>query len=201
MFDGVVQKGGAKLWLSSPVEDLILDGDRVVGVRITRDGRSQTVEARRGVMLAGGGFDRNAAMRMRYHGISGDTSGNPGNLGSAIALGQRAGAALELMDDAWWGASVIGADGGDPSFIVGERALPYSIMVDAKGDRFANEAESYVDLGHHMLEHDKDGSYWIIGEPPGGAPHGGEGGRAHRLRSDGDRGLTHAPRPRGRPAG
>ena len=164
MFDGVVQKGGAKLWLSSPVEDLILDGDRVVGVRITRDGRSQTVEARRGVMLAGGGFDRNAAMRMRYHGISGDTSGNPGNLGSAIALGQRAGAALELMDDAWWGASVIGADGGDPSFIVGERALPYSIMVDAKGDRFANEAESYVDLGHHMLEHDKDGSYWIIGD-------------------------------------
>lgn len=201
MFDGVVQKGGAKLWLSSPVEDLILDGDRVVGVRITRDGRSQTVEARRGVMLAGGGFDRNAAMRMQYHGISGDTSGNPGNLGSAIALGQRAGAALELMDDAWWGASVIGADDGDPSFIVGERALPYSIMVDAKGDRFANEAESYVDLGHHMLEHDKDGSYWIIGEPPGGAPHGGEGGRAHRLRSDGDRGLTHAPRPRGRPAG
>ena len=164
MFDGVVQKGGAKLWLRSPVEDLILDGDRVVGVRITRDGRSQTVEARRGVMLAGGGFDRNAAMRMQYHGISGDTSGNPGNLGSAIALGQRAGAALELMDDAWWGASVIGADGGDPSFIVGERALPYSIMVDAKGDRFANEAESYVDLGHHMLEHDKDGSYWIIGD-------------------------------------
>ncbi len=164
MFDGVVQKGGAKLWLSSPVEELIVDGDRVVGVRITRDGRSQTVGARRGVMLAGGGFDRNAAMRMQYHGISGDTSGNPGNLGSAIALGQRAGAALELMDDAWWGASVIGADGGDPSFIVGERALPYSIMVDAKGDRFANEAESYVDLGHHMLEHDKDGSYWIIGD-------------------------------------
>lgn len=164
MFDGVVQKGGAKLWLSSPVEELILDGDRVVGVRITRDGRSQTVGARRGVMLAGGGFDRNAAMRMQYHGISGDTSGNPGNLGSAIALGQQAGAALELMDDAWWGASVIGADGGDPSFIVGERALPYSIMVDAKGDRFANEAESYVDLGHHMLEHDKDGSYWIIGD-------------------------------------
>ena len=164
MFDGVVQKGGAKLWLDSPVEELIFDGDRVVGVRITRDGRTQTVGARRGVMLAGGGFDRNADMRMQYHGISGDSSGNPGNLGTAIALGQRAGAALELMDDAWWGASVIGADGGDPSFIVGERALPYSIMVDANGDRFANEAESYVDLGHHMLEHDKDGSYWIIGE-------------------------------------
>lgn len=164
MFAGVVQKGGAKLWLSSPVEELIFDGDRVVGVQITRDGRTQTVGARRGVMLAGGGFDRNALMRVQYHGIEGDSSGNPGNLGSAIGLGQRAGAALELMDDAWWGASVIGADGGDPSFIVGERALPYSIMVDGRGERFANEAESYVDLGHHMLEHDKDGAYWIIGE-------------------------------------
>lgn len=164
MFAGVVQKGGAKLWLSSPVEELIFDGDRVVGVRITRDGRTQTVGARHGVMLAGGGFDRNALMRVQYHGIEGDSSGNPGNLGSAIGLGQRAGAALELMDDAWWGASVIGADGGDPSFIVGERALPYSIMVDGRGERFANEAESYVDLGHHMLEHDKDGAYWIIGE-------------------------------------
>ena len=36
--------------------------------------------------------------------------------------------------------------------------MPYSIMVDAEGDRFANESESYVDLGHHMLEHDKDGT-------------------------------------------
>ena len=38
---------------------------------------------------------------------------------------------------------------------------PYSIMVDASGDRFANESESYVDLGHHMLEHDKDRSLLV----------------------------------------
>ncbi|MFF0467432.1 FAD-binding protein [Micromonospora zamorensis] len=44
------------------------------------------------------------------------------------------------------------------------RSLPYSIIVDAHGDRFANESESYVDLGHHMLEHDKDGAYWMIAD-------------------------------------
>ncbi|SHJ03938.1 3-oxosteroid 1-dehydrogenase [Tessaracoccus bendigoensis DSM 12906] len=164
MFVGAVQEGGAKLWLNSPAEELILDGDRVVGVRVTRDGLVQNIGARRGVMLAGGGFDRNTELRQRYHGIDGATSGNPGNVGGAISLGQRAGAALELMDDAWWGASVIGADGADPAFLVGERSLPYSIIVDALGDRFANEAESYVDLGHHMLEHDPDGVYWLIGE-------------------------------------
>ncbi|MHA6513322.1 FAD-binding protein [Tessaracoccus sp. Z1128] len=164
MFAGVVQKGGAKLWLSSPVEDLIIDGDRVVGVRITHEGRTQTVGARRGVMLAGGGFDHNTQMRLQYHGIQGDSSGNPGNLGGPIVMAQRAGAAVELMDDAWWGASVAPAQGGGPSFLVGERALPYSIMVDREGSRFANEAESYVDLGHHMLEHDRDGDFWLIGE-------------------------------------
>ena len=164
MFQAVVADGGADLWLNSPVEELIVEDGRVVGVRVTRDGRSQSVGATRGVLLAGGGFDRNAELRNEYHGIEGDSSGTPGNLGGPIFLGRDAGAALELMDDAWWGASVAGAGEGDPSFIVGERALPYSIMVDRHGERFANEAESYVDLGHHMLEHDKDGAFWIIGE-------------------------------------
>ena len=77
-------------------------------------------------------------------------------------MAKEAGAALELMDDAWWGASVAPVENGEPSFIVGERSLPYSIIVDARGSRFANEAESYVDLGHHMLEHDRDGVYWFI---------------------------------------
>lgn len=141
-----------------------MDGDRVIGVRITREGRTQTIGARRGVMLAGGGFDHNTEMRLEHHGIEGDSSGNPGNLGGAIELARNAGGVLELMDDAWWGASVAGVEDGDPSFIVGERALPHCIMVDQHGERFANEAESYVDLGHHMLERDKDGAFWIIGE-------------------------------------
>ncbi len=164
MFLATVEKGGAKLWLDSPVEELLTDGDRIVGVRITRDGRTQTIGAHRGVMLAGGGFDHNTQMRLEHHGIEGDSSGNPGNVGGPIRLARDTGAAMELLDDAWWGASVAGVDGGDPSFIMGERALPYCIIVDQKGDRFANEAESYVDLGHHMLKHDKDGAYWIIGE-------------------------------------
>lgn len=40
--------------------------------------------------------------------------------------------------------------------------MPYSIMLDARGERFANESESYVDLGRHMLAHDKDGPYWLV---------------------------------------
>lgn len=160
--EAVVLKGRVPLWLSTPVEELLVDEARVVGVRAERDGRSLTVRARRGVVLAGGGFDHNVAWRREHHGIDGAPSGNPGNLGRPIALAQDVGAALELMDDAWWGASTAAPAGHEPGFLVGERSMPGSIMVDARGDRFANESESYVDLGHHMLEHDKDGAYWLL---------------------------------------
>jgi 3-oxosteroid 1-dehydrogenase len=150
------------LLLNAPLEDLVLDGDRVVGVRIRRDGREVRIRAARGVMLAGGGFEHNRDWRQKHHGIDGSPSGNPGNVGGPIEIAQRAGAAVELMDDAWWGASVAAVAGHSPSFIVGERSMPFSIMVDAAGERFANESESYVDLGHDMLEHGKDGPYWLV---------------------------------------
>lgn len=160
----VVVDGQVPLWLNSPLEDLVLDGDRVVGVRVRRNGRSTTIGARRGVMLAGGGFDHNRDWRQKYHGIDGAPSGNPANLGGPIEIAQQAGAAVELMDEAWWGASVAAVPGHSPAFIVGERSMPYSMMVDARGERFANESESYVDLGHHMLEHDRDGAYWLVAD-------------------------------------
>lgn len=152
------------LWLDTPLEELLVDGDRVVGVRATREGKTITIGATRGVMLAAGGFDHNVDWRQKHHGIDGHPSGNPGNVGKPIALAREVGAAVELMDDAWWGASVEGTPGHEPAFIVGERSLPYSIIVDSHGDRFANESESYVDLGHHMLEHDKDGAYWMVAD-------------------------------------
>ena len=163
-FDVVVQQQHASLWLDSPLEELVFEEDRVVGVRTTRGGRRVGVRARHGVMLAGGGFDQNKEWRQKYHGIDGSPSGAPGNLGGPIDIAADAGAALQLMDDAWWGASVAPLPGDGPGFIVGERSFPYSIMVDAAGDRFANESESYVDLGHHMLEHDKTGPYWLVAD-------------------------------------
>ena len=164
LLQAVVLGRGVPLWLNSPLEGLVLDGDRVVGLRVVRDGRPVTIRATRGVMLAGGGFEANRAWCRAHHGIEGSPSGNPGNLGRPIEIARRAGAALELMDEAWWGASIAAPPGGQPMFLVGERSMPFSIMVDARGERFANESESYVDLGHHMLAHDKDGAYWLVAD-------------------------------------
>ncbi|MGO1704766.1 MAG: FAD-binding protein [Candidatus Corynebacterium faecigallinarum] len=73
-----------------------------------------------------------------------------------------AGAATELLDEAWWGASVAPTSKTGALFVLGERSVPHGIIVDAQGRRFANESEAYVDLGHHMLEHDKDGDFWLV---------------------------------------
>ena len=167
----VLVRGGVPLLLGTPAEALVTEGDRVVGVRVGAPGGEvgapggeKVLRARRGVMLAAGGFEHNREWRRRYEGIDGYPSGNPGNLGDAIAMAQDLGAAVDYMEDAWWGASLAPVEGGTPSFLVGERSMPYGLMVDARGQRFANESESYVDLGHHMLAHDRDGDYWFITE-------------------------------------
>ncbi len=157
--------GPAQLLLETPMTDLVVEDGRVVGVMASKQGRPYTIRARRGVVLGSGGFDGNRAKRKDLQGIEGNPSGVLTNLGVPIDAAARHGAALELMEDAWWGASAIAPEpGADPTFIVGERAMPHSIIVDDAGRRFANEAESYIDIGHHMLEHRRDGRWWMIAD-------------------------------------
>jgi 3-oxosteroid 1-dehydrogenase len=157
---------GVEVRLSSPIDELITEDGRVTGVRTSRGGSPRTIAAARGVILGGGGFDHNVEWRERYQGVTGaDSSGASGNVGSAIEVAMKVGAAVDLMEDAWWGGSVPSpAPAGSAMFLVSERSMPHSIIVDAAGHRFANESESYVDLGHHMFEHFQTvpGACWMI---------------------------------------
>lgn len=51
------------------MRELVLDGDRVVGVRTVIDGADRLVRAEHGVFLGGGGFDHNAEWRKRLRGV------------------------------------------------------------------------------------------------------------------------------------
>lgn len=152
----VADRLGVKLWLSSPIDELVVEDGRVVGAVVMKQGEAKRVRSRRGVMLAAGGFARNKEWRKKYQGVAGWTSAPEGQMGKGIEVGQKVGAAVALMDDAWWGATTANPDGGDShGFVLNERSDPWSIVVDQKGNRYLNESESYVDFGHHMLEHDK----------------------------------------------
>ncbi len=139
--------------LEVPLVGLEVDDERVVGVRVLRDGTEEVLRARRGVVVASGGFERNAAMRARYQRapIGTDwTTGAVTNTGDGIEAGQRVGAAVDLMDDAWWGPSIPLT--GGPYFCLAERSLPGCILVNGAGKRFVNEAAPYVDAVHAMYD-------------------------------------------------
>ena len=105
-------------------------------------------------MVAAGGFERNAAMRGEHltaEPKASYTSGSEGNTGEAIQAGLAIGAAADLMDDAWWAPTFM-PPGGAPQIVIFERAKPGNIIVDAAGQRFANEADPYNDLVKQMQE-------------------------------------------------
>ncbi len=141
------------LWLNSPMQSLVEENGRVTGAIITRDGRTMRVGARKGVILAAGGFDKNQKMRGEHAPLyqnalySGGTSGNTGD---AISAGIAAGADTMNMHSAWaapvW--YIPGEDRGRLCTI--ERALPGCIMVNQKGERYLNEAASYHIVGQQM---------------------------------------------------
>lgn len=165
--NAVLVNGDATLYLNTPAVDLVKDGDRVVGVKVDGPEGQRVIYARLGVMLAGGGFESNQEWREKYQGVEGFTSGAPGNLGGPIQMAMDAGAAIDYMDDAWWGGSLPPYEpGAKVPFMVGERSLPYMMFVDSQGKRFVNEAESYIDLGHHMIEHDRGGDFWMLTAGP-----------------------------------
>jgi 3-oxosteroid 1-dehydrogenase len=149
--------------LNTALEDLHVEDDVVTGVVVTSDGQQRVIRAERGVVLASGGFEQNAAMRKQYQRepIGSDwTVGAKANTGDGILAGERLGAELELMDDAWWGPSIPLT--GGPWFCLAERTLPGGIMVNDRGQRFMNEALPYVEAVHRMY-----GGEFGRGEGPG----------------------------------
>jgi 3-oxosteroid 1-dehydrogenase len=140
-------RAGVDVRLNTPLVDLHIEDDRVTGV-VTAQG---VVEARRGVILASGGFEQNLEMREKYQRAPIGTEwtvGAAANTGDGITAGLQLGAALDLMDDAWWGPSLPLT--GGPWFALAERSRPRCIMVDARGERFVNESAPYVEAVHAM---------------------------------------------------
>ncbi|MGA6166541.1 3-oxosteroid 1-dehydrogenase [Amycolatopsis magusensis] len=146
--------------LSTPLTDLCTEGDRVTGVLVA-DGTE--IRARLGVVLACGGFERNAEMRAKYQRapISTEwTVGAEANTGDGILAGLKLGATTELMDDAWWGPSIPLT--GGPWFALAERSRPGCLLVNERGERFVNESAPYVEAVHAMY-----GGKYGQGDGPG----------------------------------
>jgi len=146
-----LQRENVPVWLDTPLLDLRVEGDAVTGVIVRRNGEETTLTARLGVILACGGFERNEEMRAKYQRAPIGTEwtvGAEANTGDGITAGMKLGAAVDLMDDAWWGPSIPLT--GGPWFALAERSRPGCLLVDARGERFVNESAPYVEAVHAM---------------------------------------------------
>ena len=168
LFAGVM-RAGIPIWTDSELKRLTTDGGRVTGAVLGHDGREVTVTARRGVVLAAGGFDHNMAMRRKFQSesLGEHTSlGAETNTGDAIHTAQDLGAAIDLMDQSWWFPAVSPLPGRAPSVMLAERSLPGSLIVDQNGTRFINEATDYMSFGQCLLARERSGnpveSMWIV---------------------------------------
>jgi 3-oxosteroid 1-dehydrogenase len=151
---------GVPLWLECPVESLVAEGERVVGVVARRDGREARIQARRGVVVAAGGFERNDEMRKKYQRAPIEASwtvGNYDNTGDGIRAAADVGAALdvELMREAWWMPATLAPGQRYNSVLMIEKSMPHGMFVNRDGKRFVNEAESYNDLVIDMYASDE----------------------------------------------
>ncbi|OAJ53192.1 3-oxosteroid 1-dehydrogenase [Paraburkholderia ginsengiterrae] len=137
------------LWLNAPMRELLEADGRVTGVEVERNGQRVRVLAKRGVILAAGGFERNQAMRERYlpSPTQAQWSATPlNNTGDAIAAGMRLGARTALMEHVW-GAPTVHVDREEKQrALFVERNLPGCVIVNGLGKRFVNEAAPYSEF-------------------------------------------------------
>jgi 3-oxosteroid 1-dehydrogenase len=157
---------GVPIWREAPCTELVLEGGRVVGAVIERDGAPVRVAARRGVLLGAGGFEQNQAWRDEHHRYGESrvawNTGNPRNQGDGIRMGRDAGGALANMKEAWW-TPVTRVPRSDPAWVlVVEKSLPGSLFVNGAGRRFTNEAAPYEDVVRGMYAGDAVPVCWMV---------------------------------------
>ena len=153
--------------------ELIVGRDGVDGAVIQEPGGLSRVRARRGVVLAAGGFEWDSDLvRTFLRGPMHGAVSPPLNTGDALRMAMTHGADLGSMGEAWWVPIVqLPGDtfGGRPRSrsVRLERTRPRSIMVNRAGRRFVNEACDYNSMAgaFHYL-HPRDGYVndpaWIV---------------------------------------
>ncbi len=154
-----VNEKNIPVWLEAPLIELVSEKGQVTGALIRRKGKEIRIRARKGVILAAGGFDKNQEMRdanaplYRNAQLSGGTAGNTGDsIRAAIGLG-----ADTMNMHSAWAAPVFYVPGEDRGRLCTiERALPGCLMVNQSGDRYLNEAASYHVVGQQMAKREAD---------------------------------------------
>lgn len=164
-FYSSLRKAGVPITFGASVKELLRGPEGVTGAVIEEEGGRQVrVKARRGVVLATGGYAHNPAFRAAFMAkpVPQYSLAASGDTGDGIALGQGAGARIvpgEHGTGAFWTpvSRLRRKDGTQGLFphLSLDRAKPGLIAVNKAGRRFVDEGASYHDFVEAMFEENR----------------------------------------------
>ena len=173
LLKGVLDRG-IPLHRESRARHLITEGKRVVGVETEEGGKTLRIKARKGVIIATGGFEWNEKLVHSF--LRGPMTGPvsvPECEGDGLLMAMEVGASLGNMGKSWWlqSSMELAAHGrGKANYLIGnsERTRPRSILVNREAKRFVNEAANYNAIGPVLFNLDANTHdyvnlpFWII---------------------------------------
>jgi succinate dehydrogenase/fumarate reductase flavoprotein subunit len=162
-------RAGIEIWTQTELTQLLTSDDRVTGAVVEHDGGEVAITARKGVILATGGFDHNPEWRRKYQSEviePGWSLGSSDNVGDGIRIATEIGADTVSMDQTWWFPALAPVGDEPPTVLLAERSLPGSLIIDQHGHRFGNEATDSMSFGQNVIARERAGdpitSMWII---------------------------------------
>jgi len=158
-----LRKRDVPILFGAALVDLVGDRGGVTGARLRVDGGEIVVKARKGVVLATGGYGHNKALRERFmpQPTPAFSLSFAGNRGDGVSIGEKLGAQLSperCTSGLWTPVSVTARAGGGRGLyphLSLDRAKPGLIAVNSAGRRFVNEGLSYHDFVLAMFESHK----------------------------------------------
>lgn len=172
LFEGILERG-TEIVLECPGKELIMEGERVIGIRAEKTGKDFFVKANKGVVLATGGYEWNRELQRSFLSTELEPLSPPGNEGDGLIMAMEAGASLGNMNSAWWypcmrDTSMTYED--EPLYHFGAgRNMAGSMIVNRHGKRFVNEGTTYQDLPKSVntydpvkVEYPNEGPNWMI---------------------------------------
>lgn len=165
------------IWLKSKATNLLTENDQVVGAVVERNHHKYFIHARRGVVLATGGFENNPRMQQNYLHVTRLTPlGTLYNQGDGIKMASEVGAKM-------WHMSNYESLGIVPSYVIaedeGQRGRQISGWKNVKsgsifaiaddGTRFMREDAKFrhghiYDHGDYLLPHAYDNAWLVFDE-------------------------------------
>lgn len=189
-FVKVLAEHKVPILLSTSCDKLVVENGRVTGMIVSKDGKERRLEARKGIIIAAGGYESNARMVREYEGLEAEdweSMFQPTLHGDGLVMAAEIGGSVHTIPinmNAFLGFRVPNATPSYHPAAVGTTAYPHTIVVNRYGERFADEsyfqamvaATRHFDVWRHgypnmpcyvIFDQNYADKYPLVGKPAG----------------------------------